>query len=313
MQNPMRLGQWPGKTFNLPVVGCVLLSLVLSGCTPTDQKSASVAPEATAPALPAVAPQQSAPAPNPHESRHVRQLIQQVEQAYALGEADYRKGRLADAKAEFDRAVDLMLLSGIDIKADPSLQEEFDHILDKVNALETEALKRGNGFVPQQEETPAEAAAEVTFKVDPNLVAKAQADLATTKSDLPLVVNDYVAAFINFFANTKRGHNTLLYSLQRAGRYRAMIQRVMAEEGVPQDLIYLAVAESGFNPRALNRKSGAGRRGRAAGSDLPGCCRVRFSAASAQWALARGRDVAIHAVGQLWAGAQRLCGRAFRS
>jgi len=37
-----------------------------------------------------------------------------------------------------------------------------------------------------------------------------------------------------------------------------MIQRVMAEEGVPQDLIYLAVAESGFNPRALNRHSHAG-------------------------------------------------------
>jgi membrane-bound lytic murein transglycosylase D len=37
-----------------------------------------------------------------------------------------------------------------------------------------------------------------------------------------------------------------------------MIQRVMAEEGVPQDLIYLAVAESGFNPRALNARSHAG-------------------------------------------------------
>jgi membrane-bound lytic murein transglycosylase D len=37
-----------------------------------------------------------------------------------------------------------------------------------------------------------------------------------------------------------------------------MIQRVMAEEGVPQDLIYLAVAESGFQPRALNAQSGAG-------------------------------------------------------
>jgi len=64
--------------------------------------------------------------------------------------------------------------------------------------------------------------------------------------------------YINFFANTQRGHNTLLHSFQRSGRYRAMIQRVMAEEGVPQDLIYLAVAESGFNPRALNRGSGAG-------------------------------------------------------
>jgi membrane-bound lytic murein transglycosylase D len=72
------------------------------------------------------------------------------------------------------------------------------------------------------------------------------------------VINDYVATYINFFANTQRGHNTLLHSFQRAGRYKAMIQRVMAEEGVPQDMIYLAVAESGFQPRALNGHSGAG-------------------------------------------------------
>ena len=101
-------------------------------------------------------------------------------------------------------------------------------------------------------------ASDVTFEVDPNLVAKARADLATTKSDLPLMVNDYVAAYINFFASTQKGHNTLLHSFQRAGRYRAMIQRIMAEEGVPQDLIYLAVAESGFQPRAIDRKSNAG-------------------------------------------------------
>jgi membrane-bound lytic murein transglycosylase D len=72
------------------------------------------------------------------------------------------------------------------------------------------------------------------------------------------VVNDYVAAYINFFANTQRGHNTLLHSFQRAGRYRAMIERIMSEEGVPHDLIYLAVAESGFQPRAVNARSGAG-------------------------------------------------------
>jgi len=188
----------------------------------------------------------------------VRLLIQHVETAYARGEADYRKGRLAEAKAEFDRAVDLMLTSGIDIKNNAELQDEFDRIVDGVNALEMEALKQGNGFVPKEEPTPAEVASEVTFQVDPNIVAKAKAELATTKSDLPLVVNDYVAVYINFFANSQRGHNTLLHSFQRAGRYKQMIQRVMAEEGVPQDLIYLAVAESGFNPRALNRGSGAG-------------------------------------------------------
>jgi len=75
---------------------------------------------------------------------------------------------------------------------------------------------------------------DVTFEVDPNLVAKAKAELATTKSDLPLVINDYVATYINFFANTQRGHNTLMHSFQRAGRYKTMIQRVLREEGVPQ-------------------------------------------------------------------------------
>ena len=138
------------------------------------------------------------------------------------------------------------------------MQDEFDRIVDQVNALEMEALKQGNGFVPKEEPTPADVASDVTFQVDPNIVAKAQADLATTKSDLPLVVNDYVAGFINFFANSQRGHNTLMHSFERSGRYKAMIQRVMAEEGVPQDLIYLAVAESGFQPQAINRRSRAG-------------------------------------------------------
>ena len=245
-----------------------VLAVWMAGCAPTGPVATQTAqnPKATAPALPS--PVQPAPMPATlqnatREQQRTRILIQQVEQAYARGEQDYRRGRLIEAKAEFDRAVDLMLTSGLDIKANQQLQDEFDHILDQVNSLEMEALKRGNGFTAQEEEAPAEAATDVTFKVDPNFLAKAQADLATTKSDLPLVVNDYVAAFINFFANTKKGHNTLLHSFQRGGRYRAMIQRVMAEEGVPQDLIYLAVAESGFNPRAIGPRTRSG--GRAGG------------------------------------------------
>ncbi len=242
---------------------CILLLLSLAGCTPTDKAKgpASQPSQATAPPLQApVAPQPAAPAA-PRltvQQQRVRVLIAQVDAAYAAGDADYRKGMLAEAKIQFDRAVDLMLSSGLDIKADPQLQDEFDKIVDQVNGLEMEALKQGNGFVPKEEITPAEAASDVTFAVDPNLVAKATADLATTKSDLPLVMNDYVAAFINFFAYTQKGHNTLLHSFQRSGRYKPMIQRVLAEEGVPQDLIYLAVAESGFQPKAIDRKSKAG-------------------------------------------------------
>jgi membrane-bound lytic murein transglycosylase D len=240
---------------------CIAPIFLLAGCTPSGKKPAQpiVSPQASAPQV-APKPDPPAPAlPQPSvDQQRVRVVVQQAETAYTRGESDYRKGLLPEAKLEFDRAVDLLLSSGLDIKGNPQLQEEFDHIVDRVNALETEALKQGNGFVPQVEPSPSDVASDVTFQVDPNIVAKAKADLATTKSDLPLMVNDYVAAFINFFANTQKGHNTLLHSFQRSGHYRAMIQRVMAEEGVPQDLIYLAVAESGFQPRAMNRKSHAG-------------------------------------------------------
>lgn len=247
--------------YRLLAPGCALLVLPLVGC-PSPQKNAPAAPppQATAPALSAPGPEAATPAAQARaaQDQRVNALIAQVEAAYVRGDADYRKGQLVDAKAEFDRAVDMMMMSGIDIKTSPRLQDEFDKIVDRVNALEMEALKQGNGFAPKEEITPAEAASDVTFAADPNLVAKARAELSTTKSDLPLMVNDYVASFINFFAYTQKGHNTLLHSFQRAGRYRAMIQRVLAEEGVPQDLIYLAVAESGFQPRAVNRRSHAG-------------------------------------------------------
>jgi len=261
-----------GIAGKLSIIGCVLLALPLAGCAPSDGKpaSATVSPHATAPPVapdPTPAPVAAPPPPQlTPEQQRTHQLIEQVEAAYARGDADYRKGMLAEAKTEFDRSVDLMLESGIDIHANAELQEEFDRIVDRVNGLEMEALKQGNGFVPKVEPSPADVASDVITdvppKTDPNIVAKAKANLATTKSDLPLVVNDYVAAFINFFANTQRGHNTLLHSFQRGGLYRGMIQRVLAEEGVPQDLIYLAVAESGFNPKAIGpRTRGGGRAG----------------------------------------------------
>ncbi len=251
------------RTFLVPA--CVLLLLSLAGCTPTGTSAGPAKKPAQATAPPVAAPQptpEAAPQASPGltvaQQQRVSQLITQVESAYAAGAADYRRGMLAEAKVQFDRAVDLMLMSGIDIKSDPQLQDEFNKIVDQVNGLEMEALKQGNGFVPKEEITPGEAASDVTFAVDPNLVARARADLATTKSDLPLMMNDYVAAFINFFAYTKKGHYTLLHSFERSGHYKAMIQRILAEEGVPQDLIYLAVAESGFNPRAQNPHSRAG-------------------------------------------------------
>jgi membrane-bound lytic murein transglycosylase D len=98
----------------------------------------------------------------------------------------------------------------------------------------------------------------VTFAPNEALTAKVAAELKTTKSDFPLVINNYVAGFISYFTNSPGGHAHLLRSLERAGKYKEMISKNLQAQGVPQDLIYLAVAESGFQPQALNARSGAG-------------------------------------------------------
>jgi membrane-bound lytic murein transglycosylase D len=194
----------------------------------------------------------------PAEARKVQQLLERAEATYRSGVNNYRAGHLESARADFDSAVDLMLTSGMDLKTEPQLSDEFDRLLSQINSLEMSAVKQGNGFSAPIEEAPLSAADEVTFPSNPALTAKVQNELKTTQSDFPLVVNDYVAGFISYFSNSPSGHAHLLRSLERAGKYKEMISRVLKEEGVPQDLIYLAVAESGFQPQALNAKSGAG-------------------------------------------------------
>jgi membrane-bound lytic murein transglycosylase D len=253
------------------LVVCCAPLVMLAGCPQEKAAAPGKAPaQATAPAIAAapskgragqivqtVAPVTQA-ADAAAKTAKVQQLINKAEAAYRSGVDNYRAGHLDAARLDFDSAVDLMLTSGMDLKTDPQLADEFDHLLNAVNSLEMTALKQGNGFSPVLEAAPLDAANEVTFPANAALTAKVTAELKTTQSDFPLVVNDYVAGFISYFSNSAAGHAHLLRSLERAGKYKEMISNNLRDQGVPQDLIYLAVAESGFQPQALNARSGAG-------------------------------------------------------
>ncbi|MGB2623713.1 MAG: transglycosylase SLT domain-containing protein [Candidatus Acidiferrum sp.] len=185
-------------------------------------------------------------------------LMAQVEAKFASGEENYRAGHLEAARHDFDDAVDWMLESGFDINSDPQLSELFHKVVDNVYNDELQAFREGDGF----QEAPAVPAAidevaEMTFPVDPRLKDRAEEAAKNVSHDLPLTVNDEVLSFLNFF-QTPRGKAIVETGLRRSGQYRAMISRVLREEGVPQDLIYLAQAESAFQPLALSR---AGARG----------------------------------------------------
>lgn len=225
------------------------------------EKQAS-APALVAPSAPPRSAAEAKPAP-PRQAQSAAkpdpaaELIAQVEKEYQAGQANYQAGHLETAKENFDRAFNLLLESPLDIGADERLQKELDRLLDGVNGLEMQALQQGDGFTEQKSEpAPIDEANEVTYPVDPNIKAKAEAEVKATHSDLPLMMTDPVAGYINYFST--RGRGTLERALARGGRYQEMIRRVLREEGVPQELIYLAQAESGFQPLALSRVGARG-------------------------------------------------------
>ena len=205
----------------------------------------------------AAEPQAKPPVPQALEVDPVANLIARVEKEYQSGQDNYQAGHLEAAKQDFDSAFNQLLGSGFDLKSDDRLEQELDRILDGINGLEVAALQQGDGFAEQKSEpAPIDEANELTPAVDQNVKAKAEAELKNTHSDLPLVMTDQVAGYINYFSN--RGRGTLEHALARSGRYEDMIHRVLREQGVPQELIYLAQAESGFHPLAVSR---AGARG----------------------------------------------------
>ena len=250
--------------------GTLFIAAGLLGCEDAGKKPVQARVPALGPAGVAQAPAELAllPVQNPPHRHYVwlltpiptqkDYLIQRVQEKFASGEQNFKAGHLEAARKDFDDAVDWMLVSGYDLNGDPRLSELFHRVVDTVYAYELQAFRAGDGF----SEAPAVPAAidevaEMTFPVDPRLKDRAEEAAKNISHDLPLTVNDQVLSFLNFF-QTPRGRAIVETGLRRAGRYREMISRVLQEEGLPQDLIYLAQAESAFQPLALSR---AGARG----------------------------------------------------
>lgn len=250
-------------------------ALILAGCAPNQQSRFQAAflpamPPATAariPEPPALEPTlyvKDAPpvirmdVPVPVFSARSDALIARAQQRYERARKLYHANDLERARQEFDAAVDLMLSASEHPLADrQSCERKLEQMVDAIHRYDLVGL--GAGAVMESasfEKAPLEDILEMTFPVDPKLKLKAKEQLHATLSQLPLTVTDAVLGYIHYFNG--RGRRTMIAGLERAGRYRPMIQRILAEEGVPQELIYLAQAESGFQARARSRKAATG-------------------------------------------------------
>jgi membrane-bound lytic murein transglycosylase D len=74
--------------------------------------------------------------------------------------------------------------------------------------------------------------------------------------DIPIVINGKVEQFIQYFQTTIR--EKFVTWLGRSEKYIPFMRDVLREHGLPEDLVYLALIESGFNPYAYSRAKAVG-------------------------------------------------------
>lgn len=184
--------------------------------------------------------------------------MKRAEERFLAGKAMYQAGDAEGARREFDRAIDLVLSVQEDLSERPELEKRFEQMVATIHRYDVEGLGAGEAREePAFDKSPLEDLLEMTFPIDPKLKALVKDELQATVSQLPLEMRDPVLGYIRYFSG-ERGRRTLITGLRRAGRYRQLISRILDEEGLPQELIFLAQAESGFLPRAVSRKQATG-------------------------------------------------------
>ena len=186
------------------------------------------------------------------------QALRESEQHFQEGKSLLLERRVDEARREFDLAVDILLGVPENVPDRSAFERKAEEIVRRIHKYDLEDL--GAGQSPEGllfTQSPRDDLLEMTFPVDPRLRDKVLESIRVSSSQLPLEVNDTVLGYINYFSS-RRGQRIFLSGWKRAGRYRAMIERVFREEGLPLELIHLAQAESGFMPRALSVKSCAG-------------------------------------------------------
>ena len=78
----------------------------------------------------------------------------------------------------------------------------------------------------------------------------------TAETDIPMVMNEKVQYFIDYFSKTQ--HDIFAKWLERSEQYIPKMKKILRDNGLPEDLVYMALIESGFNTHAMSRRRACG-------------------------------------------------------
>ncbi len=182
--------------------------------------------------------------------------------ADSLAEADslYREALARYVVDEWQSAGELLdravrKLEAIDPAGEPELKSSRASLKSRAEYFLAVTIRNGyeRSYV---QATPTPPEVDIVVEPPTEVVAAEQADAGPSEPVITIVVNSRVEKWLDYFQG--RGHSVMQKWLDRRSRYQPMVEEIFQEAGLPKDLFYLALIESGLNPRAYSRAHAAG-------------------------------------------------------
>jgi membrane-bound lytic murein transglycosylase D len=219
----------------------------------------------------------------------VQQSEQHVAKVMATAEDHFRKGKLNlednkrdQARDEFDKAVDSILESGLDVRANHRLQGFYLELVERIYREEV-PLARGPiqpdvtelvaqnpaqqksdppvvGFHEQKfEPSPLDELSKLVLTADEQNVSDSDVlalEQAKQNVNFGFNINPLIQQYINYYQG--RGRPTMENGLRRSGQFMKMARQIFKEEGVPIDITWLGQVESAWKPKAVSWAAASG-------------------------------------------------------
>ncbi len=233
-----------------------------------------------------------APGELPHRQLEIQRVIERSNSYFQSAEVHFKDGNFDKARREYDKAVDMVLEAGLDVRSDTRLQQHYqnlvEHIFQRQMTLMVAApapavsdVAQSNDAGPQEsgvknktqdkqisdrgfgQQTYTPSPLDDLTKLDLTeeetkdaTEDQVQTAVAAARLDFNFRPNALVQSFINYYLG--RGRATMEQGLRRSGRFMDMARKIFKEEGVPQDITWLCQVESAWSPVARSWAAAVG-------------------------------------------------------
>lgn len=186
--------------------------------------------------------------------------LSRAESCFQQGKNCLEKGDMPGARANFDRTLDLLMDSAAAGGPGSDTGNILSDYIEKIAAIELNFLKDKNGPENEQQEAFLDQVISTPLfsPSEKDVLALKQKvnETAVVNYSIPVIVNSQVVSFLKAFQTIR--HEGIQRALDRSLEFIDGFKEIFRNNGIPEDLAYLPIIESGFRVDATSRARAKG-------------------------------------------------------